>query len=112
MDRIETSAGRGSLRSYFTGFLLSLALTITAFWLVKAEAAPAPVLLVAVLALAGVQIGVHLRCFLHVNGSVEGRWSLIALVLASLFVLVIVVGSTWVIHELDQHMMPWMSVDG
>lgn len=101
-------SGHGSLGAYVTGFVLALVLTAAAFWLVMAKAAPAPVLLAAVLVLAAVQIGVHLRCFLHIDRSVEGRWNLIALILAAIIVLVVVVGSLWVVYELNAHMMPPM----
>lgn len=105
-------AGHDTLGSYVTGFILALFLTAAAFWLVMAKVAPAPILFVAILVLAAVQVGVHLRCFLHIDGSVEGRWNLIALMLAIVILFVVVVGSLWVVYELNAHMMPWMTADG
>lgn len=76
------------------------------------EAASAPVLLVAILALAAVQIGVHLRCFLILDGSVEVWWNLIALILALIIALVMAAGSLWVVYKLDSHITPSTAVGG
>lgn len=96
----------GSLRFYITGFLLALILTALPFWLVMTAAAPAPFLIPAILTLGVAQIGVHLRYFLHINGSAAKRWDLVALVLAAVVAVIVMGGSLWVIHELDDHMMP------
>lgn len=108
----QNGPDHGSLRSYVTGFLLALVLTAVAFWLVMTAAAPTPILLVAILMLAAVQIVAHLRYFLHIDGSAEKRWTLVSLLLAILVVAIVVMGSLWVIRELNSHMMPWMTIVG
>jgi cytochrome o ubiquinol oxidase operon protein cyoD len=60
----------------------------------------------AVVALAGVQVVVHMIYFLHMNSRSEGGWNLLALMFTLLLVGIVFVGSIWVMHHLDTNMMP------
>ncbi|OZT37336.1 cytochrome o ubiquinol oxidase subunit IV, partial [Salmonella enterica subsp. enterica serovar Heidelberg] len=60
-------ASQGSVKTYMTGFILSVILTVIPFWMVMTGAASPPVFLGSILALAVVQILVHLVCFLPMN---------------------------------------------
>jgi cytochrome o ubiquinol oxidase operon protein cyoD len=99
------SQGRvhGSRKSYLTGFLLAIALTVVPFGLVMSHAAIGTPLIIAVFALA--QIGVHIVYFLHVNRSEEQRWNLMALVFTAIVVCIILGGSLWIMHNLSVNMM-------
>jgi len=103
---MQGQAAHASFRSYATGLVLAVILTVLPFWLVMTAAAPAGLLFPAVIALSVAQIGVHLHYFLHIGESAERRWNVIALILATVVVVVVIGGSLWVIHELDEHMMP------
>jgi cytochrome o ubiquinol oxidase subunit IV len=94
----------GSRKSYITGFLLAIALTIVPFGLVMTHAAVGTPLVIAVFALA--QIIVHVVYFLHVNRSEEQRWNLLALVFTGIVVCIILGGSVWIMHNLYINMMP------
>ena len=96
----------GSRKSYITGFLLAIALTIVPFGLVMTHAALGTPTIIAVFALA--QIGVHIVYFLHVNRSAEQRWNLMALVFTAIVVCIILGGSIWIMHNLYINMMPGM----
>ena len=96
----------GSRKSYITGFLLAIALTIVPFGLVMTHASVGTPLLIAVFAMA--QILVHIVYFLHVNRSVEQRWNLMALVFTGIVVGIILGGSIWIMHNLYVNMMPGM----
>ena len=96
----------GSRKSYITGFLLAIALTIVPFGLVMTHASVGTPLLIAVFAMA--QILVHIVYFLHVNRSVEQRWNLVALVFTGIVVGIILGGSIWIMHNLYVNMMPGM----
>ena len=96
----------GSRKSYFTGFLLAIALTIVPFGLVMSHSSVGTPLIIAVFALA--QIGVHIVYFLHVNRSEEQRWNLMALVFTAIVVGIILGGSIWIMHNLYVNMMPGM----
>jgi cytochrome o ubiquinol oxidase operon protein cyoD len=109
MDRTpveSTGAGAGSLTSYAVGFLLSLVLTAGAFALViQGRGLPRGLVLPGITALAVAQILVHLRCFLHMDGSSAGRWNLMALIFTVLIMALFVVGTLWIMTDLDFRMM-------
>lgn len=96
--------GHGSRKSYITGFLLAIALTIVPFGLVMSHSSVGTPLIIAVFALA--QIGVHIVYFLHVNRSEEQRWNLMALIFTAIVVCIILGGSIWIMHNLYANMMP------
>jgi cytochrome o ubiquinol oxidase operon protein cyoD len=104
-------AGHGSLRSYVIGFLLSVVLTVIPFWLVMADVfGNSTVTAILILELGVVQIFVHMYYFLHMNSSSEGGWNMMALIFTVVIVLIALIGSMWVMHHLNTHMMP-MSAD-
>jgi cytochrome o ubiquinol oxidase operon protein cyoD len=59
-----------------------------------------------VMALAAVQVVVHMIYFLHMNRKAEGGWTLMALLFTLLLVGIVLSGSMWVMHHLDVNMMP------
>src|SRR6478672_8403442 len=68
-----------SLREYAIGFVLSVILTAIPFWLVMAKVIADRNTAVLVLgAFAVLQILVHMVYFLHMNGKVEGGWTLLS----------------------------------
>ncbi|HEX8755511.1 MAG TPA: cytochrome o ubiquinol oxidase subunit IV [Steroidobacteraceae bacterium] len=96
----------GSRKSYVTGFLLAIALTIVPFGLVMSHSSIGTPLIISVFAL--LQIGVHVVYFLHVNRSEEQRWNMMALVFTAIVVCIILGGSIWIMHNLYINMMPGM----
>jgi cytochrome o ubiquinol oxidase subunit IV len=99
-------SAHGSRKSYITGFLLAIALTVVPFGLVMSHSSIGTPLIIAVFALA--QIGVHIVYFLHVNRSEEQRWHLMALIFTAIVVGIILGGSIWIMHNLYVNMMPGM----
>ena len=63
----HSGASHGSVKTYMTGFILSIILTVIPFWMVMTGAASPAVILGTILAMAVVQVLVHLVCFLHMN---------------------------------------------
>ena len=57
------------------------------------------------LMMAVIQIFVHLVYFLHMNTSSEERWNLIALAFTALIIAIVVVGSLWIMYNLNINMM-------
>jgi cytochrome o ubiquinol oxidase subunit IV len=96
----------GTRKSYITGFLLAIALTVVPFGLVMTHSSVGTPLIIAVFALA--QIGVHIVYFLHVNRSAEQRWNLMALIFTAIVLCIILGGSIWIMHNLYMNMMPGM----
>jgi len=104
-DIDSTGAGRGSFRSYGTGFILSLVLTAVAFGLVMGGALSHRALLFGIFSVAGLQILVHLHYFLHLDASSAMRWNVLALVFTVLILVLFVGGTLWIMFNLDYRMM-------
>lgn len=99
--------GHGSRRTYLIGFALSAVLTAVPFWLVMTGAlADVQATVLAIMALAFVQIVVHTIFFLHVNTRSEGGWTLMALMFAVVMVAIVITGSLWIMYHLNSNMMP------
>ena len=94
-----------ALRRYVTGFAGALATTIVAFVLVSNHALTGGWLVAALVALALVQLWIQLAFFLHVGEEAKPRWRLTALLFTAVMVLVIVIGSLWIMYHLNYNMM-------
>ncbi|NHB88173.1 cytochrome o ubiquinol oxidase subunit IV [Photorhabdus tasmaniensis] len=101
----HTGASHGSLKSYIIGFVLSVILTVIPFWIVMDGSASHATILTTVVGLAVVQILVHFIYFLHMNTSSEERWNLVALLFTILIIGIVVVGSLWIMYNLNINMM-------
>ncbi|MCQ4630547.1 cytochrome o ubiquinol oxidase operon protein cyoD [Shinella sp. BE166] len=100
-------AGHGSFKGYMTGFILSVILTAIPFWLVMAGVLDSKLLTaVIVMGIGVVQIVVHMVYFLHMNPRSEGGWTMMALIFTLIIVGIALAGSLWVMHHLNQNMMP------
>lgn len=96
----------GTFRSYMIGFVLSVILTAIPFWLVMDGPLDSTQTALAIMALAVVQIVVHMVYFLHMNGRAEGGWSMLALIFTIIIVVICLAGSLWVMYHLNTNMMP------
>jgi cytochrome o ubiquinol oxidase subunit IV len=113
-DQAEPNAAHDSnaephstFKGYMTGFVLAVILTAIPFWLVLGEVfEKSSTTAIVVLAIAAVQIVVHMVYFLHMNGKVQGGWTLLALVFTAVLVFITLSGSLWVMYHLDHNMMP------
>ena len=103
----HSQGAHGTFRSYMTGFVLSVILTAIPFWLVMANVLNNTLRTsIVIMALAAVQIVVHMIYFLHMNTKSEGGWTFMALAFTLTLVVVTLVGSIWVMYHMDQNMMP------
>ncbi|WP_313605302.1 cytochrome o ubiquinol oxidase subunit IV [Rhizobium sp.] len=100
-------SGHSSLRSYMTGFVLSLILTAIPFWLVMGDVIESKTVTVAaIMLLGGIQMVVHMVYFLHMNSRSEGGWTMMALIFTIVILVIVLVGSLWVMYHLHTNMMP------
>ncbi len=100
----------GSVKTYAIGFILSVILTAIPFWLVMGNVINnSSTTAFVILGFAAVQIVVHMIYFLHMNTKSEGGWSMLALVFTVMVVVIMLVGSIWVMYHLNTNMMPHMS---
>ena len=98
-------AGTGTLRSYTTGFILSIILTVMAFGLVMNGAAPRRLILFGIFGMGITQIVVHLHYFLHLDTSSSARWNVLALLLTVLIMALFIGGTLWIMYHLQYRMM-------
>lgn len=102
--------GHGSKKSYLVGFALSGVLTFIPFWLVMARPIADPGLIMILISLFAVaQILVHTICFLHVNTSGEGGWTLLAYIFTGILLIITIAGSMWIMFHLNSNLMPGMT---
>jgi len=97
----STGASRGSFKSYATGFILSVILTVIPFALVMSGALSGAAVLCGIFVAAIVQILVHLHYFLHLDASSATRWNVMALLLTLLVMTLFVWGTLWIMGHLN-----------
>lgn len=103
----EDDAVHSTLKGYLTGFVLAVILTAIPFWLVMSGGlAKSSTTALVVLALAAVQIVVHMIYFLHMNTKSEGGWNMLALIFTMVLVVITLSGSIWIMYHLNNNMMP------
>jgi cytochrome o ubiquinol oxidase operon protein cyoD len=95
-----------TLKGYATGFVLSVILTAIPFWLVMAKVLPPDTTKFIMLGFAAVQVVVHMVYFLHLNGKVEGGWTMLATLFTFIVVVIMLAGSVWVMVHMNANMMP------
>jgi len=99
-------AGQGTLSSYSTGFVLSIILTLAAYFLVANHLLPDRHTLILILVGLGVaQLLVQVIFFLHLGSESNPRWNLIAFLFAVMVVGIIGFGSLWIMQHLNYNMM-------
>lgn len=98
-----------SLHSYIAGFLLSIILTLVAYGFVQSHISnnhtvfSHSFLIGIIFVLAIMQLVVQLVFFLHLGRKGQG-WNLGLLGFAAVVVLILVIGSLWIMSNLNYHM--------
>ena len=101
----------GTYQSYLIGFLASFILTIISFYLVITQALSSSTLVYTIIALALIQAIIQLLFFLHVGQEAKPRWETLIFYFMVLVLLIIVVGSLWIMHDLNDRVMFTMPMD-
>ncbi|GGG74068.1 cytochrome o ubiquinol oxidase subunit IV [Salipiger pallidus] len=103
----HTEHSHGTMASLMIGFALAAILTIIPFYLVMGEVdMTANAKIGWIMGLGAVQIIVHLVFFLHVNKNVEEGWTLTATIFSVVILGIVLAGSMWVMHNMNENMMP------
>lgn len=103
------SHGHSSVKSYVIGFVLAVILTVIPFKIVMDGSIDRATTLWIILGMAVVQIIVHLKYFLHLDGSEGQKWNVMALLFTGLILFIVLAGSLWIMHNMNANMMPWMN---
>jgi cytochrome o ubiquinol oxidase subunit IV len=92
---------------YIKGFILAVILTVIPFWLVMGDVIQDRATAIMVLGLfAVVQVIVHMVYFLHMNGKIQGGWTMMSTIFSVVFVAITIAGSLWVMFHMNTNMMP------
>jgi cytochrome o ubiquinol oxidase operon protein cyoD len=103
---VEEHESTASYWSYTAGLVLAILATITAFVVSQSDLLWAPGVSVGLIVLAFAQIGVHLVFFLHVGSGPDSTNNILALAFGVLIVFLVIIGSCWIIANLNANMMP------
>lgn len=95
---------RGNITSYIVGFFLSVVFTIIPFFIVFEHMLVGWALVITLIVFAILQLFTQLIFFLHIGNESKPRFNLWTLAFAGLIVLIVVVGSLWIMDNLDYNM--------
>lgn len=98
-------ATEGSFASYTTGFVLSVVFTLVAYFVVVKHLFNGWGMVIAILTLGVTQLIVQLLFFLHLSRESKPRWNLMIFAFMAVILLIIVIGSLWIMHNLNYHML-------
>lgn len=106
-NELRNNGAHGTVATYIAGFVLSVVLTLIAYILVVNQAIPNHELLLGVvIGLAVVQFIVQMVFFLHVGRGRGTRFNLVVLAFMLIVLLILVLGTLWIMHDLDYNLMP------
>ena len=101
-------ARHGTIASYISGFILSIILTLVAYFVVTAQLFTGWPLVFVLGVLALTQAVVQLLLFLHLGAETRPRWNLIIFLFMAMVIVIIGGGSLWIMYNLDYRVMPAM----
>jgi len=103
----EREEGKASpVLVYTVGLLGAVILTATSFWAANTSVLWGPGVALGLAVLAIAQIGVHLVFFLHITTGPDNTNNVLALAFGILIVSLVVIGSLWIMANLNDAMMP------
>ncbi|WP_293761530.1 cytochrome o ubiquinol oxidase subunit IV [uncultured Aquitalea sp.] len=105
MSHAHDNASHGTVKSYVIGFALSVILTAIPFWMVMGGGFTKQATMIGIFAFAVVQIIVHLKYFLHLNFTQEGKLNTFSFLFTALIIVMLVGLSVWIISTADALMM-------
>lgn len=95
----------GSYKSYAIGFTASILLTGASFLLVISKALPEKLLMITIIVLALIQATFQILYFLHLGKEAHPRWETLIFYFMVMVVLVVALGSIWIMFDLNNRMM-------
>ncbi|MBS4167819.1 cytochrome o ubiquinol oxidase subunit IV [Parachlamydia sp. AcF125] len=101
----------GTLKSYVIGFIGSILLTLLSFSIVSARLLSGRALVYTIVGLALIQAIVQLRYFLHLRQEAKPKWETIVFYFMLLVLLIIALGSVWIMQDLNDRVMSDMAME-
>ena len=106
----DHNSPRAQLLSYVLGFALASALTGISFFIAQTTMVWTPSIPMALAVLAIAQMGVHLAFFLHITTGPDNVNNVMALAFGVLIVFLLIVGSLWIMANLNHNMLPMQQI--
>lgn len=100
---------QGSVTGYLIGFSFSIVLTLIAYFLVTSHMLHGWALIGTLAGLSLIQVFFQMVFFLHLGSEKGTHWNILAFIFMILIAVIIVVGSLWIIYDLNDRMMPPMT---
>ena len=104
IDEEETTVREGIL-GYVIGLVLATLLTVVSFYVAKSDQFWQPSIPIALVVLAIAQMAVHLIFFIHITTAPDNTNNILALAFGVLIVTLVVVGSLWIMYNLNHNLM-------
>jgi cytochrome o ubiquinol oxidase subunit IV len=95
-----------AVQGYLIGLGLAALLTVASFYAAVTHEIWGPGIPIALVVLAIAQMGIHLVFFLHLTTAPDNTNNVLALAFGLLIVLLVVLGSVWIMYHLNHNMMP------
>ena len=102
----RTNREQATLGMYVSGFVLSVALTLLAYLLTTHHSFTRAWLIGVIIGLALVQFVVQLVFFLDLGRETRPRWKLLVFWFMLGVVMILVIGSLWIMNNLNYRMTP------
>ncbi len=99
------STARGTLRSYTIGLVLSIVLTVVSYILAVNDLFNGVTLMLLLALFAIIQLAVQLQFFIHLDHESSPHWNKLIFLFMILIVSIVVVGSIWIMNNLNYNMM-------
>ncbi|MEN9654615.1 MAG: cytochrome o ubiquinol oxidase protein CyoD [Chlamydiota bacterium] len=95
----------GTLRTYWLGLLVCTLLTLTAFYIVDQRVFNSFWITTSIVVLAVIQTFVQLILFLHLGQEAKPKWNFMLFLFMALVLIIVVIGSLWIMYNLNYRMM-------
>jgi cytochrome o ubiquinol oxidase operon protein cyoD len=105
-ERPSTHEIAQGISGYLVGLGLAALITAVAFFIAGTTLVWQPSIPIALFVLAVTQMGVHLVFFLHITTGPDNVNNILALAFGVLIVLLLIVGSLWIMTHLNHNVMP------
>lgn len=103
-ERAEAGGLAQGVLGYVLGLVLAAGLTAASFYLAGGNLVWGPAIPAALVTLAVAQMGIHLVFFLHITTGPDNTNNVLALAFGVLIVFLVLGGSVWIMHHLNQNM--------
>jgi cytochrome o ubiquinol oxidase operon protein cyoD len=101
----KTEFHSATVMPYVIGFLSAITLTLLAYFIVTMELLSGNMAAWVIMGLAAVQLMVQLVFFLHLGRDKKSRWNVASFYFMLIVLLIIVIGSLWIMENLNYNMM-------